>query len=94
MGASLVYLNQPNKEIEHEVGKNDYLSYAAANMQGWRLNMVSKVHIRMLIQALYTSIITSFFFNLHLCLQIMILINNHFLIFIGRRACNQCKVLR
>ena len=42
MGASLVYLNQPNKEIEHEVGSNDYISYAAGNMQGWRLNMVSK----------------------------------------------------
>jgi len=42
MGASLVYLNQPNKEIEHEVGNNDYISYAAGNMQGWRLNMVSK----------------------------------------------------
>jgi hypothetical protein len=41
MGASLVYLNQPNKEIEHEVGNNDYISYTAANMQGWRLNMVS-----------------------------------------------------
>ena len=41
MGASLVYLNEPNKEIEHEKGSNDYLSYAAGSMQGWRLNMVS-----------------------------------------------------
>jgi len=41
MGASLVYLNEPNKEIEHETGSNDYLAYAAGNMQGWRLNMVS-----------------------------------------------------
>jgi len=41
MGASLVYLNEPNKEIEHEKGSNHYLSYAAGSMQGWRLNMVS-----------------------------------------------------
>jgi len=41
MGASLVYLNEPNKEIEHEKGGNYYLSYACGNMQGWRLNMVS-----------------------------------------------------
>jgi len=40
MGASLVYLNEPNKDIEHEKGQNDYLSYACGNMQGWRLNMV------------------------------------------------------
>jgi len=25
MGASLVYLNEPNKEIEHEKGGNDFL---------------------------------------------------------------------
>ena len=41
MGASLVYLNEPNTEIEHEVGQNDYLRFAAGSMQGWRLNMVS-----------------------------------------------------
>ena len=40
MGASLVYLNEPNTEIEHEVGENDYLKFAAGSMQGWRLNMV------------------------------------------------------
>jgi len=28
MGASLVYLTEPNKEIEFEEGKNDYLSFA------------------------------------------------------------------
>ena len=28
MGASLVYLNEPNKEIEHETGKNEYLAYS------------------------------------------------------------------
>lgn len=41
MGASLVYLNEPNTDIEHEVGHNDYLKFAAGSMQGWRLNMVS-----------------------------------------------------
>lgn len=39
MGASLVYLNEPNKEIEHEEGQNQYLKYSCGNMQGWRLNM-------------------------------------------------------
>lgn len=41
MGASLVYLNEPNTEVEHEDGSNAYLRYSAASMQGWRLNMVS-----------------------------------------------------
>ena len=40
MGASLVYLNEPNKEIEHDQGSNEYLAFAAGSMQGWRLNMV------------------------------------------------------
>jgi hypothetical protein len=44
MGAQLVYLNDPNKEIEHEEGGNDYLSYSVGQMQGWRLNMVSNKH--------------------------------------------------
>lgn len=39
MGASLVYLTEPNKEIEYETGNNDYLNFAVGNMQGWRLNM-------------------------------------------------------
>ena len=43
MGASLVYLKEPNKEIEFEDGSNEFLKYAAGNMQGWRLNMVSKL---------------------------------------------------
>ena len=43
MGASLVYLNEPNTEIEHEIGQNDYLKFAAGSMQGWRLNMVSSI---------------------------------------------------
>lgn len=51
MGASLVYLNEPNKDIEHEKGGNDYLAFAAGSMQGWRLNMVSnyppiEIHLR------------------------------------------------
>ena len=41
MGASLVYLTEPNKDIESEKGENDFLAWAAGNMQGWRLNMVS-----------------------------------------------------
>ena len=41
MGASLVYLHEPNKDIESEVGENDYLAFAAGSMQGWRINMVS-----------------------------------------------------
>jgi len=32
MGASLVYLNEPNKDIEYDQGENDYLSFAAASM--------------------------------------------------------------
>ena len=41
MGASLVYLDQPNKDIEFEIGEDDRLEYAAGSMQGWRINMVS-----------------------------------------------------
>lgn len=40
MGASLVYLNEPNKEIEIEKGEGNYFTYCAGSMQGWRLNMV------------------------------------------------------
>lgn len=39
MGASLVYLNEPNKEIEHEHGHSDKLRFVTGSMQGWRLNM-------------------------------------------------------
>jgi len=42
MGASLAYLKEPIKEIEHEEGANDFVSFSAGSMQGWRLNMVSK----------------------------------------------------
>ncbi len=42
MGASLVYLEKPNKEIEFELGENDQIKFAAGGMQGWRINMVSR----------------------------------------------------
>ncbi len=41
MGASLVYLDQPNKEIQFEEGENGKLKFTAGQMQGWRLNMVA-----------------------------------------------------
>ena len=41
MGASLVYLEEPNKEIEWESGEDDKVAFACGEMQGWRLNMVS-----------------------------------------------------
>jgi hypothetical protein len=41
MGASLVYLEKPNKDIKFELGQNENLKFAAAGMQGWRINMVS-----------------------------------------------------
>jgi hypothetical protein len=40
MGASLVYLDKPNKDIDFDENENDYLHFAAGSMQGWRLNMV------------------------------------------------------
>jgi len=40
MGASLVYLEKPNKEMEFEVNENRLLRFCAAGMQGWRINMV------------------------------------------------------
>lgn len=40
MGASLVYLDKPNKDIEFDVGENEDLKFAAGSMQGWRINMV------------------------------------------------------
>ena len=41
MGASLVYLDKPNKDIEIQEGSNKVLNFAAGSMQGWRLNMVN-----------------------------------------------------
>lgn len=42
MGASLAYLDKPNKEIHFQDGENDFLKYVAGEMQGWRINMVSQ----------------------------------------------------
>ena len=41
MGASLVYLEKPIKEISFEEGENTRLKFAAGSMQGWRINMVT-----------------------------------------------------
>jgi hypothetical protein len=43
MGASMVYLEKPNTEIEYQSGHSDHLKcrYTAGEMQGWRLNMVN-----------------------------------------------------
>ena len=41
MGASLVYLEKPNKDIEFDVGENSHFKFVAGGMQGWRINMVS-----------------------------------------------------
>jgi hypothetical protein len=41
MGASLVYLEKPNKEIEFDQGENNNMKFVAGGMQGWRINMVS-----------------------------------------------------
>ena len=41
MGASLVYLDEPNKEIEWDTGEDRRATFACGEMQGWRLNMVS-----------------------------------------------------
>lgn len=39
MGASLVYLKEPNKDKVIERGNEMGISYAAVGMQGWRINM-------------------------------------------------------
>ena len=41
MGASLVYLEKPNTEVEFEEGQGGNNRYGVGEMQGWRLNMVS-----------------------------------------------------
>lgn len=38
MGASLVYLEEPDKTKHAENGSNAKLEYSAVSMQGWRLN--------------------------------------------------------
>jgi len=57
MGASLVYLDSPNKEVEFETGENDRLKFAAGQMQGWRLNMVTDVLILRKMRILRNSIL-------------------------------------
>lgn len=52
MGASLVYLEKPNKEIQFDTGSNDFIKYVAAGMQGWRINMVSLMLHALLIRKL------------------------------------------
>jgi hypothetical protein len=46
MGASLVYLDKPNKDITFEEGESDKMKYVAGDMQGWRINMVSSLPIK------------------------------------------------
>lgn len=43
MGASLTFLDKPITDIEYATGHSDALKtkFVAAEMQGWRLNMVS-----------------------------------------------------
>jgi len=43
MGASLVYLEKPNKEIKWDKGENSNVKFVAAGMQGWRINMVRHI---------------------------------------------------
>ncbi len=40
MGASLVYLEKPIKDISFEEGADELVQFAAGSMQGWRINMV------------------------------------------------------
>ena len=45
MGTSMVYMEKPNTDIEFQTGvnKKQKVQYVAAEMQGWRLNMVSPI---------------------------------------------------
>ena len=60
MGASLVYLEKPNKEIHFTEGENDKFQFVAGDMQGWRINMVSFL----LIYYPLCQLLTSYFTNL------------------------------
>jgi len=40
MGASLVYLEKPNTEIQFNEDTNSKIRCVSGEMQGWRLNMV------------------------------------------------------
>lgn len=48
MGASLVYLEQPNTNINFEEGETPKMRYTVGDMQGWRLNMVSIIKINLI----------------------------------------------
>ena len=50
MGASLVYLDKPNKKITFTEGENEFIRYVAGDMQGWRINMVNINYLRELVQ--------------------------------------------
>jgi len=49
MGASLTFLDKPITDIEYATGHSDALKtkFVAAEMQGWRLNMVSNHFINL-----------------------------------------------
>jgi hypothetical protein len=40
MGASLTYLEKPKTDVDIVEGENTDYKFAAAGMQGWRLNQV------------------------------------------------------
>ena len=40
MGASLTYLEKPKTDVDIVEGENGDYKFAAAGMQGWRLNQV------------------------------------------------------
>ncbi len=44
MGAAFIYLEKPNTNVEFQEGddKQVGIRYVAAEMQGWRLNMVRR----------------------------------------------------
>jgi hypothetical protein len=46
MGASLVYLEKPNKDIVFDEGEDSNVKFCAGSMQGWRINMVSSLLTR------------------------------------------------
>ena len=46
MGAGLMMLDTPNTEIEFAQGKHGKTRFVAAEMQGWRLNMV-RSHLKL-----------------------------------------------
>lgn len=46
MGASLVYLEEPDKTKHPEDDSSDSLAYGLCSMQGWRLNQVRLFKLR------------------------------------------------